>query len=105
MPYCTSKGALEHMTNCFNAEYNKQSIYFANLRPGMIDTNMQEKLRNSNERDLPERQFYLTIKRENKLRTPKIVAEFVKKVMCKTDNLVFSQKLWDINGDVNAKDG
>jgi NAD(P)-dependent dehydrogenase (short-subunit alcohol dehydrogenase family) len=41
MPYCTSKSALEHMTKCFNAEFNSKGIFFANLRPGMIDTEMQ----------------------------------------------------------------
>jgi benzil reductase ((S)-benzoin forming) len=97
MPYCISKGALEHMTKCFNAEFNSKGIYFANLRPGMIDTEMQENLRNSNQSDLPCKQMYLNAKSENKLRKPEDVAEFVKWVLCNTENSDFSLKLWDIN--------
>jgi benzil reductase ((S)-benzoin forming) len=97
MPYCTSKGALEHMTNCFNVEFNSKDIYFANLRPGMVDTKMQEKLRNTDESKLPERRLYVAAKNDNKLKPSKNVAKFVKWVMCDTDNSVFSKKLWDIN--------
>jgi benzil reductase ((S)-benzoin forming) len=97
MPYCTSKRALEHMTNCFNAEFKYKDIYFANLRPGMIDTPMQDKLRNSDESDLPGRGFYLEAKKDNKLMPPELAAEFVAWVMTKTDNLAFSGGLWDIS--------
>ncbi len=97
MPYCASKGALEHMTKCFNVEFKSKDIYFANLRPGMIDTPMQEKLRNSDENNLPGKEFYLAAKKNNKLMHPETVAEFVVWVMTKTDNLIFSEKLWDIS--------
>lgn len=97
MHYCTSKAALERMTHCFNAEFNSKEIYFANLRPGMIDTEMQKKLRNSNEVDLPDRNFYVTAKKENKLLLPETVAKFVVWVMLRTENLEFSKTLWNIN--------
>jgi benzil reductase ((S)-benzoin forming) len=97
MAYCTSKAALERSTHCFNAELNSKGIYFANLRPGMVDTGMQRKFRDADISDLPDKDFYLRASKEKQLTPPEIVANFVTWVMLKTDNLDFSQTLWNIN--------
>ncbi len=96
MPYCVTKSALEHSTLCLNAELNRRGIYFANLRPGMLDTNMQLNLRNENELVLPNREFYLHAEENKKLINPRIAAEFILWVLMKTDNSLFSQTLWNI---------
>ena len=96
MSYCTTKSALEHMTNCLNMELNKQGTYFANLRPGMIDTPMELKFRTSSLNELPQREFYVRAKNENKLIQPEIVAEFIAWVMLKTEDEIFSNTLWNI---------
>jgi 3-oxoacyl-[acyl-carrier protein] reductase len=94
MPYCTSKALLEHTTKCLNAEFNDRGIYFANLRPGMIDTAMQANLRNSEL--LPDRDFYVQAAKDNKLAPPEIVAAFVAAVLLNTSDSDFSEKLWNI---------
>jgi short-subunit dehydrogenase len=97
MPYCTSKGALEHVTNCFNAELSSKEIFFANLRPGMMATEMLDKLINSDESSLPGKKIYVNAKNDKKLSNPEDVAKYAKWVMCETENSVFSSKKWDFN--------
>lgn len=97
LSYCVSKAALERATPCLNAELNSKDIYFANLRPGMIDTNMQAKLRNSEKTKLPDCEFYAEAKNQNKLANPGEVAKFVTSVLLNTSSQVFSQTLWDVN--------
>lgn len=96
MPYCATKSALEHSSRCLNEELNQRGIYFANLRPGMLDTQMQLHLRNENELTLPGREFYLQAERNKKLINPEVAAEFVYWVMLKTENTEFSQTCWNI---------
>jgi len=96
MPYCATKAALEHTTQCLNAELNQRGVYCANLSPGMIDTPMQTSLRNSSQDVLPDREFYVRAKIENKLIAPEVAAKFVSWVMLKTENEAFSQTRWNI---------
>jgi benzil reductase ((S)-benzoin forming) len=96
MPYCASKAALERATHCLNQELNPKEIYFANLRPGIVDTNMQKKLREEDESNLPIRKFYIEAKNNNILIPPEIAAEFIFWVMTRTTNDDFSKTLWNI---------
>jgi NAD(P)-dependent dehydrogenase (short-subunit alcohol dehydrogenase family) len=96
MPYCASKAALEHATRCFNAEFNASGIYFSSLRPGMIATTMQKRLRESSATDLPNKEFYVQAADEKKLISPETVADFVFWVMSETENEDFSSALWNI---------
>ncbi len=96
MPYCATKAALEHATHCLNMELNSRGIYCASLRPGMIDTEMQLKFRNSEKNILPNRDFYIDAEKENLLIKPEIVAEFVAWVILKTEDTEFSRTSWNI---------
>jgi NAD(P)-dependent dehydrogenase (short-subunit alcohol dehydrogenase family) len=97
MPYCTTKAALEHAGKCLDAEL--QDIYFANLRPGMMNTDMQSNLRASDLNNLPNREYYIQVEKNHKLLAPEATAEFIYWVMLKTDNTEFSQNLWNIYDD------
>ncbi len=97
MPYCTSKAAFERATHCFNQEFNPKGIYFGNLRPGMVDTNMQKKLREENVANLPTRDFYLSAKNNHNLIPPQLAAEFIFWVMTQTTNMNFGETLWNIS--------
>lgn len=96
LPYCITKSALEHSTHCLNVELNSRGIYCTNLLPGMIDTPMQLRLRNAEEKILPNREFYIEALKEKKLTSPDVVAKFVVKIMLKTNNILFSETSWDI---------
>lgn len=97
IPYCTSKGAMHHAIDCLKKEFSALEIYFANLRPGMVDTPMQEKLRNET---LPTSDFYVRAKIDGKLIAPKMLADFVAWVMLKTDNNLFTETFWDVHDKI-----
>jgi benzil reductase ((S)-benzoin forming) len=103
LPYCATKAALEHTTQCLNAELNLQEIYFANLRPGMVDTDMQLHLRSSSEAVLPDYKFYIDAKQTGQLVAPEKVAKFVARVMLETDHTTFSNTAWNIHDEKHQK--
>ena len=103
LPYCATKAAMEHTAQCLNAELNAREIYFANLRPGMIDTPMQSRLRNSSEEVLPNRKFYIDAKQAGQLVSPDKVAKFIAWVMLKTANKTFSDSIWNIHDEKNKE--
>ena len=98
-----SKAALEQASRCLNAELNSQQIYFSVLRPGMIDTAMQLKLRSSDPSKLPNCEFYRQAEKQHKLTDPREVAKFVIDVLLKTDNEVFSKTAWNIYDEAQKK--
>jgi NAD(P)-dependent dehydrogenase (short-subunit alcohol dehydrogenase family) len=97
MAYCISKSAFEQAARCLNAELAEKNIYFSILRPGMLDTPMQDQLRESSLTDLPGKDFYVQSLEENKLRDPDVVAKFVSHVMLETSDDEYVNKIWDIN--------
>lgn len=103
LAYSASKSALEQASRCLNAELNSQQIYFSVLRPGMIDTAMQLKLRSSDPSKLPNCEFYRQAEKQHKLTDPREVAKFVIDVLLKTDNEVFSKTVWNIYDEAQKK--
>lgn len=79
LPYCTSKAAIHHAMKCLNLEY--KNTKFANLRPGMVDTSLQERWRNVDESVFPDGNFYLSAKENNQLITVNTVSDYVFWVM------------------------
>lgn len=100
LAYCTSKGAMHHAIQCLNTEFNSHGAYFSNLRPGIVDTNMQAALREASPDILPSRDFFIRAKEEGKLISPETVAAFVNFVMFKTDLKAFTENFWNIYDEV-----
>lgn len=92
LPYCTSKAAIHHAMHCLNLEY--PSTKFANLRPGMVDTPLQNRWRNVDERVFPNGNFYAKTKEDKKLISVDTVADYVFWVMNRPYN-IFAQN-WNI---------
>lgn len=67
--YCSSKAALEMYINVASLE--NPEMNFINIDPGVMDTGMQENIRNCEFKD---RDKFLELKKENKLRDPINVA-------------------------------
>lgn len=92
LPYCTSKAAIHHAMKCLNLEY--PNTKFANLRPGMVDTPLQERWRNVEASVFPDGNFYVAAKEKNQLISANTVAEYVFEVMISSlDNFA---KDWNI---------
>ena len=67
--YCSSKAFIKMFFNVAKNEYEQHRFF--NIDPGVIDTNMQKIIRNS---DFPDVQDFLNLEEERKLKLPKEVA-------------------------------
>ncbi|MBT2582089.1 SDR family NAD(P)-dependent oxidoreductase [Planococcus sp. ISL-109] len=70
--YCTGKAGLDHYTACVDAEY--PDVKAVSVAPGIIDTAMQETIRNSGEEDFPQLEHFRDYKRSGKLSSPEETA-------------------------------
>lgn len=92
LSYCTSKSAIHHAMKCLNLEY--PSTKFANLRPGIVDTPLQERWRNMDDSSFPNKSFYLEAKQNKKLISVATVSDYVFWVMNQSLD-IFAQD-WNI---------
>lgn len=92
--YCISKAALAMLTLCWQLE--SQSIAFASVMPGIVDTEMQAIARNAKHMDPDQVQFYQKLKEDNRLISPETVAEFLAWLLIDVDRETYRSKEWDI---------
>ncbi len=84
---------------CLNLEY--PNTKFANLRPGMVDTPLQDRWRNVNESVFPNGNFYAKTKEDKRLISVDTVADYTFWVMNQLPE-VFTQD-WNIGKEDNQK--
>ncbi|STX29553.1 yueD sepiapterin reductase [Legionella beliardensis] len=92
--YCVSKAALVMLTRCWQLECN--TVAFASVKPGIIDTDMQALIRQSESMDEEKIQFFKTLKAENRLIQPSTVALFLSWLLLKVNQDEYSAAEWDI---------
>ncbi len=92
--YCVSKAALAMLTQCWQLEC--ADVAFAHVMPGIIDTPMQAKIRETVHMAAEKRHFFEQLKRENRLLTPQCVAAFLCWLLLDIDRGLFASKEWDI---------
>ncbi|CAM1341053.1 SDR family NAD(P)-dependent oxidoreductase [Tenacibaculum amylolyticum] len=75
--YCSSKAALDMMTATIAEEQKdiKNNVKCFGIRPGVVDTNMQSQIRETNISNFKNVQRFIDLKNNNELYTPKFVAE------------------------------
>ena len=67
--YCSSKAFIKMFFNVAESEYNQHRFF--NIDPGVMDTNMQKSIRNS---DFPDVADFQNLEKEGKLKSTKAVA-------------------------------
>lgn len=92
--YCVSKAALAMLTQCWQLE--SEHVAFANVMPGIIDTDMQGLARQSAEMDPEQVAFYQRLKDHNRLVTPETVAAFFVWLLLDIDKKTYTSKEWDL---------
>lgn len=92
--YCVSKAALSMLTRCWQEE--STSIYFASVMPGIVDTQMQESIRNAGEMLIEKQDFFKQLKANNQLVSSQTVALFLAWILLETDNETYVSREWDI---------
>lgn len=94
--YCSTKAAIEMLIKCLFLEQKKSGrLFAAAIRPGVVNTNMQKKLRFSKRKQFPEADRYKALFEKNKLLEPEIVAEKIYKLL--TSELYWSSPIININ--------
>jgi benzil reductase ((S)-benzoin forming) len=96
--YCSSKAGLAMFTSVCQKENEKTGIRFFSLAPGIIDTAMQNKIRESAEEDFPAIERFKTYKSEGKLSSGSEVAKKIGYLLANPD------KFNSVNQDVREFD-
>ena len=95
--YCSTKAALEMFVKCLFLEQKKNCEYSViALRPGVVDTNMQKKIRSSKKENFPKVSIHKKMHKQKKLLKPEDVAR-------KIYSLINTNKYWS-NPVINIKD-
>ncbi|KTD74782.1 SDR family NAD(P)-dependent oxidoreductase [Legionella waltersii] len=92
--YCVSKAALAMLTRCWQLESN--SIVFASVKPGIIDTEMQAIARQGNNMEPSQTHFYRRLKEAKRLVSPETVAEFLCWLLLEVNEKRYVSHEWDI---------
>lgn len=92
--YCVSKAALSMLTKCWQLE--SETIAFASVMPGIIDTNMQVVARSGANPDGNQALFYQRLHHQNRLISPETAAEFLTWLLLDVDEKTYVSKEWDI---------
>ncbi|WP_419419067.1 SDR family NAD(P)-dependent oxidoreductase [Legionella sp. D16C41] len=92
--YCVSKAALAMLTRCWQLEC--PTVAFASVKPGIIDTDMQTLIRQSQFMHDEKLQFFKTLKSENRLLTTQTVALFLSWLLLKVKAEHYNAEEWDI---------
>ena len=75
--YCASKAAVDllSLTTFTEQEREKNPVLIYSIAPGVVDTQMQQSIRNSNEKDFSSHKHFVDLKANNELTSPNEVAE------------------------------
>ena len=92
--YCVSKAALSMLTQCWQLECSSPS--FASVMPGIIDTAMQEKIRDTTLMDPEKLEFFKSLKQQGQLLSTDTVAAFLCWLLVDIDKVRYQSKEWDI---------
>ena len=91
--YCSSKSAIDSITNVINIE-NHNNLEMFCVRPGIVDTKMQKNIRDANPNEFPMYQRFIDYYQKNELFSANSVATRIMKIV--EDPERFSSKSIDI---------
>lgn len=94
--YCTSKAAFHMLYRSLALELSPLGVAVGSARPGVVDTPMQELIRQKDEEEFPDVSRFRQLKEQGTLMDPTEVAIFLDWLLNETDDVEFSEKEWDI---------
>ncbi|MDP7568081.1 MAG: SDR family NAD(P)-dependent oxidoreductase [Flavobacteriales bacterium] len=95
--YCATKAALDMLTGVI-AEENHKNLTVFSVHPGVVDTNMQSEIRNSDPKNFPLLSKFIDYYIQNELESTKIVAQKLFYII--KNNTQFTENVLSIR-DVN----
>ncbi|ANU10712.1 short-chain dehydrogenase/reductase SDR [Planococcus antarcticus DSM 14505] len=81
--YCTGKAGLDHFSSCLDVEY--EGVKVVSVAPGIIDTGMQKKIRQSDAADFPLIEKFLDYKESGLLSSPEETAKWLMEMTQRPD--------------------
>lgn len=99
--YSTSKAALYMLYLILREELKDTNIRVGSVRPGVVDTPMQDKIRGVSKSDFPALQKFISLKEQNKLSAPLMVAKFISWILLETADDEYTAQEWDIRDETN----
>ncbi|MBT2569539.1 SDR family NAD(P)-dependent oxidoreductase [Planococcus sp. ISL-110] len=81
--YCAGKAGLDHFSSCLDAE--NKNVKVVSVAPGIIDTGMQEKIRQSDATDFPMLEKFLDYKESGLLSSPEETARLLMEMTQRAD--------------------
>lgn len=95
--YCSSKSALEMLTECiFEEQKLLKQVKILAFRPGIMNTDMQKRMRRSSKKDFVKVDLYKRLFKENKLLSPEEVAKKIYLVL--NSNKYWQKPTLDVQG-------
>jgi NADP-dependent 3-hydroxy acid dehydrogenase YdfG len=94
MPYCISKEVLSRICEGFKIEH--QSVHFASVCPGVVDTPMMSEIRESDQLLEDEHRFYQGLQENNILLTPQVIAKFLAWLILNSPLESYADNEWDV---------
>ena len=75
--YCAGKAAVEQLTRTLAVELEGSGVAVCAVRPGLMDTPMQERIRRSSVHDFPRVEEFREAQRTGRLRDPRVPARMI----------------------------
>lgn len=94
--YCTSKAALHMIYKMLKVELRKENIIIGSVKPGIVDTAMQDLIREAYSHEMPHLKKFHDLYTKKELEPTERVAKFLYWILTKTSNEEYSKMEWDI---------
>ena len=94
--YCSTKSAVDSMTKVIGVEQisAKNPVHALASYPGVVDTDMQSKIRNSSSESFSNVERFIAMKENNELASPDSVAQLIYEI--DTDNSISNGEIVDV---------
>lgn len=93
--YCVSKAGLYMVYLTMKLELAGSGLHFGYATPGIVDTNMQDRLRHYTHSDYFDASVYQNFKNEGSLTSAAQSAQFMANLLLNTNDAEFSKQRWD----------
>ncbi len=94
--YCTSKAALFMLGQLLKDELVQRNIWFGSVRPGIVDTPMQEEIRALKPESFPMVEQFRQYKATGALVTSELVAQYLEWILLEVSGPQLGEREWDI---------
>ncbi|KAL7526137.1 hypothetical protein ACHAXR_001337 [Thalassiosira sp. AJA248-18] len=97
-PYCVTKAGLHMMYQCLSAELSPHNILVGSVRPGVVDTPMQDEIREFNgpADHFPMQKKFFDLHDNDQLEKPENVAAYFHWLLSEVGDEEFCEQEWDI---------